>query len=92
MERLFVNSDGDQVPYAEIDGLLFEPRLSLPSRLPSGMPRCMSSRYWYPCGSGWVGHLKCQAEQFFEYAAETVLHLRCYIFEDRRYGLFKFDG
>lgn len=35
---------------------------------------------------------QCQAEQFFEYVTEPVFHLWRYIFEDRRYGLFKFDG
>lgn len=39
-----------------------------------------------------AGHFQCQAEQLFKYVTETVLHLRCYIFEDRRDGLFKFDG
>lgn len=39
-----------------------------------------------------AGHLQCQAEQFFEDVAETVLHFRRYIFEDRRYGFLKFDG
>lgn len=38
------------------------------------------------------GHFQTQAEQLYEDVAETVLHLRRYIFEDRRDGFLGFGG